>query len=303
MISPQAPCLNLGHRGARGLVFENTSASFATAMAAGCDGIEFDVQLTADNEVVVYHDLHLHAELTRDARGNWLEGAQPWISQLAFNRLQQDYRIGRIRGRYRARFRNQSAIADACIPSLQEFLSPVLAAGHDPLLLVEIKSNPEQWPTPIEPQRLADTVLDALQRLGVVQRSIIESFDWRVIFALREQLPPAQLGLLSIQIDGEDTIAARDIDGTVQASPWTGGLDIRDYQGDLPRMVADAGCQWWAPWHRDIKRQEVQQAHALGLRVATWTVNAPRDIRRARSLGVDAIISDYPDRVSAAFNG
>ncbi len=50
--------LLLGHRGARGLtaIPENTFASFDQALADGCDGFEFDVRLTEDDEAVVCHD-------------------------------------------------------------------------------------------------------------------------------------------------------------------------------------------------------------------------------------------------------
>ena len=45
-----------GHRGAKGLVVESTLASFAAAYDAGVTGVELDVRLTADGEVVVWHD-------------------------------------------------------------------------------------------------------------------------------------------------------------------------------------------------------------------------------------------------------
>jgi glycerophosphoryl diester phosphodiesterase len=50
--------LLLGHRGARALksIPENTIASFDQALADGCDGFEFDVRRTADEEAVVCHD-------------------------------------------------------------------------------------------------------------------------------------------------------------------------------------------------------------------------------------------------------
>jgi len=50
--------LLLGHRGARAVtsIPENTIASFDRALADGCDGFEFDVRLTADDEAVICHD-------------------------------------------------------------------------------------------------------------------------------------------------------------------------------------------------------------------------------------------------------
>lgn len=48
--------LVIGHRGAAGLAPENTMAAFQKALDVGCDGIEFDVQRSADGHLVVAHD-------------------------------------------------------------------------------------------------------------------------------------------------------------------------------------------------------------------------------------------------------
>src|ERR1700694_1070503 len=59
--------VNWGHRGAMSLAPENTLAAFALAREVGADGVEFDVQLSADGEVVIIHDHTL--ERTTDGRG------------------------------------------------------------------------------------------------------------------------------------------------------------------------------------------------------------------------------------------
>ena len=58
---PHVPLDLQGHRGARGLAPESTIASFDAAIAHGVTGIEFDVRLTGDGEVVVWHDPTLEA--------------------------------------------------------------------------------------------------------------------------------------------------------------------------------------------------------------------------------------------------
>src|SRR6185369_3234163 len=52
--------LIIGHRGASAVAPENTMAAFREAIAAGADGIEFDVRLTRDRVPVVIHDSTLH---------------------------------------------------------------------------------------------------------------------------------------------------------------------------------------------------------------------------------------------------
>ncbi|HKN17132.1 MAG TPA: glycerophosphodiester phosphodiesterase [Candidatus Sulfotelmatobacter sp.] len=58
---PTRPLL-LGHRGARAekSIPENTLASFDCALAQGCDGFEFDVRLSADEQPVICHDVRIH---------------------------------------------------------------------------------------------------------------------------------------------------------------------------------------------------------------------------------------------------
>ena len=99
------------------------------------------------------------------------------------------------------------------------------------------------------------------------------------------------------------TSEARD-DDTVQrgkpgASPWTAGLDVDDYGGSTPRLVAAAGCPVWSPSFRDLTAQAIADAKAANVKVIPWTVNERDDIARVIDLGVDGIISDYPDRLRA----
>ena len=60
-------------------------------------------------------------------------------------------------------------------------------------------------------------------------------------------------------------------------------------------MVKAAGGAIWSPYHSDLTRERLQEAHALGLKVVVWTVNSEADMRRLMEWGVDGIISDYPD--------
>ena len=62
-------------------------------------------------------------------------------------------------------------------------------------------------------------------------------------------------------------------------------------------MIAKAGGTIWSPYHQEVDSQNITEAHTLGLKVVVWTVN---DAERAAALidmGVDGIITDYPDRI------
>jgi len=64
-------------------------------------------------------------------------------------------------------------------------------------------------------------------------------------------------------------------------------------------MVKAAGGRIWSPYHGDLSEALLAEAHGLGLQVIVWTVNDPARIAALMDLGVDGIISDYPERVRA----
>jgi glycerophosphoryl diester phosphodiesterase len=83
-------------------------------------------------------------------------------------------------------------------------------------------------------------------------------------------------------------------------SPWTAGLDIDDVGGSTPRLVAAAGCAVWSPFFRDLTPEAMAEAKSLGVKIIPWTVNERSDMARLIGLGVDGIISDYPNRLREA---
>jgi glycerophosphoryl diester phosphodiesterase len=74
-------------------------------------------------------------------------------------------------------------------------------------------------------------------------------------------------------------------------------MDVDDFGGSVPRMIAQAGGAIWSPYFRELDRAQLHEAQALGLRVVVWTVNEVPDMRALILLGVDGIITDYPDRL------
>jgi len=84
-------------------------------------------------------------------------------------------------------------------------------------------------------------------------------------------------------------------------SPWHAGLALRDY-GSVPALVAAAGCTTWSMFWRNLTPALVQEAHGKGLKLLPWTVNNPSDMERLIEMGVDGIITDYPDRLRRAMS-
>ncbi|MDD2877087.1 MAG: glycerophosphodiester phosphodiesterase family protein [Acidiphilium sp.] len=268
-----------GHRGARGLVAENTLAGFAAARACGVTGVEFDVGLTADGVTVVHHDPRLNPDIARD-QGVYVGRDAPRLMDVTYSQI-ESYDVGRLRAgsAYAARFPDQATTDGARIPKLDAALA--VLDGLD--LLIEVKTYPDRTDETASPRAMAVAVIAALRRAGAVARGVLAAFDWRVLREASE-LEPA---LRRCCLTAPDTLD--------QGGLWLDGLDLRAFDGKVVRAVAATGAAGWAPLHASLDPAEVREAQALGLFVLPWTVNTPEAFERMLGFGVDGIVSDRPD--------
>ena len=84
--------------------------------------------------------------------------------------------------------------------------------------------------------------------------------------------------------------------GRMPCSLLTDGRQVVDW-GQLFAFALSLGAQGVAVYHGAVTPELVRGAHLRELRVSTWTANRRADVRRVAACGVDAITSDYPDRV------
>jgi glycerophosphoryl diester phosphodiesterase len=75
------------------------------------------------------------------------------------------------------------------------------------------------------------------------------------------------------------------------------GFDVDDFDGSAPRAIKAAGGAIWSSFHKEVSGDSIKLAHELGLSVNVWTVNDPGRMRELIAMGVDGIITDYPDRL------
>jgi glycerophosphoryl diester phosphodiesterase len=283
-----------GHRGARGLAPENTLSGFAKALALGVSTLELDVGVTRDGVVVIHHDRRLNPEIARGSDGRWIDAPGPTIHSLSFDELQR-YDVGRLKPgtNYATRFPQQRSVDGARIPRLADLFALVRRSGNQSVRFnVETKLDPEKPGETPRPEAFARAVIAALREAGVTARSTIQSFDWRTLQVVQKEAPEIATVYLSAQQRWLDNIAAESLLG----SRWTAGIRHREH-GSVPKMVKAAGGAIWSPYFGDLDELKLKEARALGLKVVVWTVNDPAAIDSMLALGVDGIISDYPDRV------
>jgi glycerophosphoryl diester phosphodiesterase len=252
------PILVHGHRGARAVLPENTLPGFEYAISVGADALELDVAVTRDDVVVVSHDPKLNRSICLSP------GPPRAIRDLTLAELEH-WDCGSLRNR---RFRKQTSVPGARVPTLDQVLS--LADRGDFLFNIEVKSFPERPSLAPPPERFAELVYQAIRRHKLEKRVIVQSFDFRILHAIRRLAPEIRLGAL--------------------------------YAGPPRSFVAianRAGAEIVAPYHVLASARQVRNAHAAGLQVVAWTANRPRDWRRLIAAQVDGIITDNPAALRA----
>jgi len=283
-----------GHRGARGLLPENTLPAFAQALSIGVTTLELDTAVTRDSVVVVSHDATLNPDITRGSDGLWLTRHGLAIHTLTWSELQQ-YDVGRIRPQtaYAQRFPVQQPVDGTRMPRLTDVFALARRAGNSTVRFnIETKISPEQPQHTLPPAEFARVLIALVRAEKLESRVTIQSFDWRTLQVVQQEAPQIATVYLSAQQSWQDNIRAEEA-----SSPWTADFHVSRYAGSVPQTIKAAGGAVWSPYFGDITRETVREAQQTGLKVVVWTVNEPRDIARMIDFGVDGIISDYPDRL------
>lgn len=263
-----------GHRGARGMAPENTLPAFAAALAAGVSTLELDVGVTRDGVVVIHHDRRLNADVARGPDGRWIAAPGPLLRSLAYEELLR-YDVGRLRpgSEYAARYPEQKPADGARIPRLADLFALVQKAGNTAVRLnIETKISAAAPEETLPPAAFARALLAEIRAAGFAERCTVQSFDWRTLQVVEQEAP----GIATAYLTG------RRREGVSQ-----------------PRAVREAGGRIWSPNYEALDSATLVEARALGLRVIPWTVNEPGFIDRLLDLGVDGLITDYPERVRA----
>ena len=242
-----------GHRGARAAFPGNTLAAFEYAISAGADYIELDIQASRDGVLVVCHDPVLRRRLYQGPPGGRV------VSRLTLAELRR-FDCGSLTDR---RFPLQAAVPGAHIPTLDEVLA--LADRGSFHFNIEVKTFPQRPEYGLRPEALAALALEAVGRRGLGRRVQLQSFDLRVLRAIRALDATAPLAAL-----------------------------CQFGRRNFLRLAQEAGAATLGPYQRLVTRGSVARAHAAGLRVVPWTANRPRDWARLIRAGVDGIITDDP---------
>jgi glycerophosphoryl diester phosphodiesterase len=272
---PMPDFFRVGHRGTRGKMPENTIPAMTRAIEDGANTIEFDVHITKDGQVVVYHDASFNPEYTTKPdgsnippaeRGNYTFYQMNYADIKPFIIGEKDY----------PSFPEQQRMKSYA-PLLGEMIDAVEAYNQQhhkaPVYyLLEIKSSEKtdgkEQPAPEE---YVQKLMAVKQLKGLGQRLLIQSFDKRPLQVIHKKYPKITLGFL------------------------TGDKDVT-----FEKQVEELGFvpAFYNPHFSLVTKELLDYCHGQQMKVVPWTVETIADMKRLKEMGVDGIITDYPDRLS-----
>lgn len=289
------------HRGGRDVRPENTLYSYAYAIELGATSIECDMQLTKDGQIVMSHNPILNSDITRDENGNYIENNKYDIRLMTVDELKK-FDVGVMDpncGEYYDLHGKTQFTYDAKIPTLEELMQLIQSYGDKNIVLnIETKSYPDPasagYKNNADPKKFVEVFNNIVKKYNMEDRVVLQSFDWQTLIEMKKLNPNISTSALWQEQPswGRDSESLRRYEK--KKSPWLGGLDIKDYQGNPVKAAHAIGADIISPYYTEISNQDVDEAHSLGMKVVPWTVNNEKDMNMLLDMGVDGIISDKP---------
>lgn len=234
------------------------------ALEAGADYLEFDLGVTQDGHLVLMHDQEIHPERCQKDDGTPL-GRRLAVYEMTLAELKA-LDCGSLKN---ARFPKQKTSPGADVPTFDEVLSWLKSSKHPRAkkvqLNVETKTVPAHRELSPDTARFAKLFVDAVKRHGFVKRTVLQSFDHRVLLEAARLEPGIRRSAL-----------------------------LAESRPDFVAVAKAAKAQIVSPNHEWIDAEDVKACHAAGVEVHPWTVNDEAGWRRMVELGVDGIITDDP---------
>jgi glycerophosphoryl diester phosphodiesterase len=262
-----------GHRGCRGLMPENSIPAFIKAIELGVTTLEMDVVISADKKVVVSHEPWLSHEICISADS--LDISEE--DEKHFNLYEMNYdEIAKCDcgSKYQKLYPQQEHFF-AAKPLLNDVIDSVEAITSNVIYNIEIKTTPKgdnnYHP---DPQEFSNLLLALIDEKNITSRVTIQSFDFRPLQYIRNIRPDISLALLA-----ENKSSAQE---NIKAL------------GFIPDI--------YSPAYTQVNEELIEFAEVYKIRIIPWTVNDTSDIGKLLLMGVDGIITDYPDRAIATVN-
>lgn len=264
-ISSQNKTLIFGHRGCRGILPENNIEGFEKAIELKVDGIEWDVVVNKDKQLVISHEPFIDSKYCLAPDGEKIKNEKSLnIYKMTQNEVEQ-FDCG---SKYYEKFPDQEKLITHK-PLFKDVIEKIDLSNQ--IILFEIKSEKKDdnkyHP---EPKEYVEIILNEVSNYEHKKNIIFMCFDNRILNELHKKAPEYRMVYLTYSPFKSIKSSLKDLD----FKPYALGMH-----------------------HKTIGKKEIGRAHELNIKVFAWTVNKIQDINKLISLEIDGIITDYPNRI------
>lgn len=262
-----------GHRGCRGLLPENTIPAFIRAVELGVTTLELDVVISQDQQVIVSHEPFLSHIICLNPAGDTISAEEEKeynLYEMPYTKIAECDCGSRAHPQFpeQKNFPAYKPLLSDVIDTVEQFIAE---NGYNPILYnIETKSSEAGdgifHPAPNE---FVDLLVNIIQAKKIQNRTVVQSFDIRTLQVIKERNIDLDLALLV-------------------GNTHTPEQNLKNL-GFTPEI--------YSPHHNLVNKDLMSLAKQRSMKVIPWTVNEREDIQRMLALGVDGIISDYPNRV------
>jgi glycerophosphoryl diester phosphodiesterase len=262
-----------GHRGCRGVMPENTIPAMLKALELGVTTLEMDVVITQDKKVVLSHEAFFSHEITTKPDGSYVSEAEEKtlkIYQMDYEQV-KTYDVGM---KPHPRFSTQQKIK-AIKPLLSNLFDEVknyTIKNKKPIPYFNIETK-TSIPGDIlfhpKPDEFTELLMQVIKEKQMENYVIVQSFDVRTLQYLHAHYPSIKTAMLQEEFD------------------ITLGTDYIKKLGFTPDI--------YSPAYNKVTAEMIKACHDKGVKIIPWTVNDKAKIQELKSIGVDGIITDYPD--------
>jgi len=263
-----------GKAGARGIMPENTIEGMLKALDLGVTTLEMDAVISKDKQVVLSQEPYFNNEISLQPNGKSIS----LKDQKNFNIYKMDYEqvkkfdVGsKVHARFpgQVKFKAYKPLLSETIDAVEDYVKTHKMAK--PVYSIETKTikNGDNEFHP-EPAEFVDLIMEVVNQKKIARRVIIQSFDMRTLQYLHEKYPKIQTALL---IDEKEPFE-----------------DYIEKLGFKPTI--------YSPYSVLVGKGLVDRCHDMGIKIIPWTVNSLKEVNYFMSLGVDGVITDFPNLMS-----
>ncbi|WP_316813672.1 glycerophosphodiester phosphodiesterase family protein [Pedobacter heparinus] len=262
----------IGHQGARGIMPENTIPGMIKALDLDVNVLNMGVVISKDGEVVLSHEPYFNNEISTRPDGK----AISFKDEKKYNMFEMDYEEIRkfdVGSKLHNRFPGQMKM---------KVYKPLLAETIDSVESYVKQNRLEKPIYNIETALIRkgdgifqpdatvfiEKIMEIVKEKKLTKRVIIQSLDMRTLQYLHEYFPSIKTSLM---IDEK-----QDFEESIQALGFT--------------------PTYYSPYYVLVGKGLVDRCHAAGVKIIPWTVNTAKDMKYLINLGVDGLITDYPNQ-------